>query len=137
MSKNYNYRNYRQMVNPVDEAVPVEVKEDVAEVIAEAIANEEVDVDECAACDEVVEATEELPTIDTDGNEPLVGVVCNCERLNIRTAPDKKAEPVAVVNKDTVLMIEYPVNTNSDWFKVYTEAGVEGYCMKEFVEIRS
>lgn len=133
MGKNHNYRNYRQMTKPVDEAVPAEVKE----IIEEAAANLEVDVDECAACDEVVEVTEELPTIDTDGNAPLVGVVCNCERLNIRMEPNKKSDPVAVVNKDTVLMIEYPVDVNSEWFKVYTEAGVEGYCMTQFVDIRS
>lgn len=136
MSKHHNYRNYRQMVNPVDEAVPVEVKEDVAEVIAEAIANEEVDVDECAACDPV-EVVEELPTIEEDGNEPLVGVVSGCSKLNIRAAASKEADVVTVVDEGTVVMIDYPVDQNSDWFKVYTEAGVEGFCMKQFVTVNN
>lgn len=138
MSKHHNYRNYNTMSNRVDEAVPVEVKEEVVEVIEEAIANEEVDVDETAACNEpVAEPEAELPTIEGNGNEPLVGIVSGCAKLNIRAAASTTADVVTVVNEDTVLMIEYPVDQNSDWFKIYTETGVEGFCMKKFVEIRS
>lgn len=131
MSKNHNYRSYRQMVKPVDEVVPAAVEEEVAEVIAEAVANEEVDVDECAACDEV----EELPTIEEDGNKPLVGAVKGCSRLNIRSGAGKEFNVIAVVEEGTALMIDYPIDVNSEWFKIYTEAGIEGYCMKQFVTV--
>ena len=134
MSKHHNYRNYRQMSNPVDEAVPAEVKPEIAEVIAEAAANLEVDVDECAACDEVVE---KLPEITGDGNAPLVGVVKGCSKLNIREGAGKDFDVITVVEEGTVVMIDYPIDVASDWFKIYTEAGIEGYCMKQFVTVNN
>lgn len=134
MSKHHNYRNYNTMSNRVDEAVPVEVKDEIVEVIEEAIANEEVDVDEAAACDEPV--VEEVVTDEPTPAEPLVGVVSGCAKLNIRTAASKIADIVTVVNEGTVLMIDGNVPV-AGWFKVYTETGIEGYCMEQFVEIRS
>lgn len=93
----------------------------------------EVDIDDSASSDPVEVA--EKPTIDTDGNEPLVGVTTTT--LNIRETPVVAADNVVtVVNEGTVVMIDYPV-ADGDWFKVYTEAGIEGYCMKEFVKINN
>lgn len=91
--------------------------------------------DDLPAAEPVVEEAPveaELPTIEGDGNEPLVGVTKT--RLNIRENPEVAANNiVAVVNEGTVLMIDYPV-ADGDWFKVYTETGIAGYCMKEFVK---
>lgn len=127
----HNYRNYsnagNRAVNAVDEAVPAEVTEDVKEVIAEAAANEEIDVDDSVS----IEApAEEIPEDDSQ-----IGKVVNCKRLNIRKRPNKDSDPVCVVTEGTVLMIDLKRATTPDWYAVYTEAGVEGYCMKEFVEI--
>lgn len=81
----------------------------------------------------VEEPVDELPTITGDGNEPLVGTVTT--RLNIRSTPAVASDNiVTVVNEGTVVMIDYPV-ADGDWFKIYTEAGVEGYCMKKFVKV--
>lgn len=83
----------------------------------------EVDVDECAACD---------PVIEVDKNEPLVGTTTT--RLNIRSNPSVAADNVVtVVNEGTVVMIDSSVDDK--WYKIYTEAGIEGYCMKEFVKV--
>lgn len=67
-------------------------------------------------------------------SETLIGVVDNCKLLNIRKEPSKQAEVVCVVEPETVLMIDVDEST-AGWHKVYTEAGVEGFCMKEFVKI--
>lgn len=67
-------------------------------------------------------------------SETLIGVVDNCKLLNIRKEPSKQAEVVCVVEPETVLMIDVEKSTNR-WHKVYTEAGVEGFCMKEFVKV--
>lgn len=129
MSKHKDYRNYRAMSGkPVDEAIPEDVKEEVTEVISEAAANEEVDVDEGAAAD--------LPTIEEDKNDPLVGVVAGCSKLRIRKKPSTEGDVMCVVDAGTVLMIDIQAVVPKEWFKVYTEAGVEGFCMREFVEIR-
>lgn len=148
MSKHNNYNKYRDLskynYDPKDDravanAIVARAEEDRkarealmaqldAEPEEEVVADVEVDVDECAACDVV----EELPTIEGDGNEPLVGVVTT--RLNIRSNPAVGDNVVTVVNEGTVVMIDYPV-ADGEWFKVYTEAGVEGYCMKKFVKV--
>lgn len=92
----------------------------------------EVDVDDSASSDPVEVAE---PEIEVNKDEPLVGVTTTT--LNIRENPVVAADNVVtVVNEGTVVMIDYPV-ADGDWFKVYTEAGVEGYCMKEFVKINN
>lgn len=149
MSKHNNYSKYKDYsklnYDPKDDravanAIVAKAEEDrkarealMAQFDEEPEANVEVEVDECAACDPVEESAEELPTIDTNGNEPLVGVTTT--KLNIRSNPFVAADNVVtVVNEGTVVMIDYPV-ADGEWFKVYTEAGIEGYCMKKFVKV--
>lgn len=81
--------------------------------------------------------------IDVDGSvsaaEPvsdtLIGVVTGCKSLNIRTEPAKKSNNVVcVVDTETVVIIDLEDSTD-EWYKVFTEAGAEGFCMKEFVKI--
>lgn len=141
MSKHNNYSKYKDYskynYDPKDdravaEAIVARAEEDrkarealMAQLYeGESEADVEVDVDECAACDPVVEANK---------SEPLVGTTTTT--LNIRSNPFVAADNiVTVVNEGTVVMIDNP-DEDGDWFKVYTEAGVEGYCMKKFVKV--
>lgn len=67
--------------------------------------------------------------------ETLVGVVCGCKQLNIRTTPDKNADNVVcVVDSETIVIVDLNESTDN-WYKVFTEVGAEGFCMKEFVKI--
>lgn len=130
MSKHYPY-NYRNTASPVDEAMPAQVKEEVAEVLAEETtevpAEETIDVAEVLLNEEPADATtEEEPTA-------ALGQVC-CEKLNVRKEPSTTAAVVSVVARDAILMIDADKSTE-EWYKVYTEAGIEGYCMKKFVII--
>lgn len=55
--------------------------------------------------------------------------------LNVRKEPTIGSDPLTVISKDTrVLILESPLN--SEFYKVSVE-GVEGYCMKEFVEVKN
>lgn len=63
--------------------------------------------------------------------EPEFCVVANCEALNIRERPNKKATILCVVKEGEELMIS-PDDSTDDWYCVYTKTGVEGFCMKEF-----
>lgn len=114
MSKNKQYTNYRNMAKPVDE---------IAEVIAESNANVEVDVDDSASTNRAVE---DVPA------ESLIGVVSDCKQLNVREKADINSAVVSVVSEGTVLVVE-PESSTEEWFKIYTETGVEGFCMKKFV----
>ena len=122
----HNYRNYSK---PVDEAVPTEAVDEVKEVIAEAAANVEVDVDETASIEAPVQKTTATE------KETVIGKVVKCKRLNVRKNPSKESDPVCIVNEGAVLMVDRKATTPSEWYAVYTESGVKGFCMKEFVKI--
>lgn len=65
--------------------------------------------------------------------EPVFGVV-TCALLNVREAPEADAEVVATIHKGYKLMVDENASTD-DFYSVCTETGVEGYCMKQFVEV--
>lgn len=76
--------------------------------------------------DEVVESIqdEELNTV--------TGVVSGCAKLNVREQPDLNAEIVCVISNGSEVVITMN-ETNGDFYKVCTAAGMEGYCMKKFI----
>lgn len=89
----------------------------------------------------VVEQTEveTTPAIDNTPPapvKPIDGIVSGCNRLNVRKEASLNGEIVCEVTAGTTLMIDQSESTDK-WFKVYTETGVEGYCMKNFVTINS
>ncbi len=75
------------------------------------------------------------PGLSQEPMDPLTGIVTNCLRLNIREKPSKTAKAICVVDAFCELLID-PNESVDGWFKVYTEAGCEGYCMKEFVAVK-
>ena len=77
----------------------------------------------------LVEETVETVTLP----EMVEGVVVNCAKLNVRAEPDIDARIVCVL--DAMSKIEIDVAKSTDeWFKVCTAIGVEGYCMRKFVD---
>ena len=67
--------------------------------------------------------------------EQKMGVVVNCTKLNVREFPDPDAEVVCTINASTNLLIDDEEFTD-EYYKVCTEAGVEGYCMKKFIAVK-
>ena len=114
MAKRNNYTNYGKMANQTAEVIPEEVKEEV--VVAEDI---------LATVDSVEETT----------TETRVGVVSDCKQLNIRKEPSIDADKICVVSAGALLVIE-PDKSTDEWYKIYTEAGIEGFCMKKFVTLK-
>lgn len=68
--------------------------------------------------------------------EPVVGVVTDCFKLNIRKRPNIDSEVICVVPAFSELTITMDKST-SKWFKVCTETGETGYCMKKYVAVKS
>lgn len=65
--------------------------------------------------------------------ETVEGTVVNCAKLNVRVAPDITSEVVGVL--DAMSEIEINVAKSTDeWFHVCTAIGIEGYCMRKFIE---
>lgn len=67
--------------------------------------------------------------------EPKQGVVTDCVKLNVRKEPDPTSEVVCTIDVSTTLMICEEESTE-EFYKVYTPAGLEGYCMKKFITIK-
>ncbi len=72
--------------------------------------------------------------IEPEISEPIEGFVSGCEKLNVREEPKKDADIVCVIEKDASVIIDVDDSTDS-FYKVCTEAGAEGYCMKNFITI--
>ena len=66
--------------------------------------------------------------------EPVYGRVVDCSRLNIRKKPTVNAEVLVTIPRDAELVLDL-IKSNEKWFKVCTSAGVEGYCMKQYIVI--
>lgn len=117
--KNQNRRNYNQYANK-EETTPVEEIE------------ESIDTTETVEENEVV--TEETEVIEDktpdEVPKPVYGVV-NCSKLNIRRGPSIDTASLCIVEGGSKLDIE---QFNEEWFKVLTEDGISGYCMREFID---
>lgn len=61
------------------------------------------------------------------------GVVVNCSKLNIREEPNVESDVVCVLDVKSEIVIDVTKSDN-EWFKVHTATGVEGYCMRKFVD---
>jgi uncharacterized protein YgiM (DUF1202 family) len=118
--KHHNYTNYSkpQQPAPVVEA-PVETKEE--EVVNTVI-------EETPVVAPVVE-----PETKVEDDE-LIGVVIDCVKLNVRAEASVNADVVTEISVGTEVMVDIFEST-AEFYKVVTEAGVEGFCMKKFINI--
>ena len=64
-----------------------------------------------------------------------MGFVTNCKKLNIREEPRTDATIICEVDYQTELMIDENESTE-EFYKVFTAAGIEGFCMKKFITIQ-
>ena len=68
--------------------------------------------------------------------EPVFGFVSNCRKLNVRQKPNKDADVVCVINKDTEVLIDKTKSTKK-FYKVSSPNGpIDGFCMKEYITIK-
>ena len=94
---------------------------------------EEVDVSpssEELALEEVAEdATFE--EISEEAKEKIGSV--NCAKLNVRVSPSTTALVVCVLESGSKVSITD--DSDPDFYKVYTETGAYGFCMKQFITV--
>lgn len=116
MSNKKLYMGYDEETKSLAD-VTEEVEEEIAEV------NESEKVEE--------EVTKEAHK---EADSTVVGYVSGCFKLNIREEGYPGANVVCVVPEKTALLIEV-AESNDEWYKVYTETGMEGFCMKQYVTL--
>lgn len=89
-------------------------------------------IDEAAA-----EPVEEQAVEETSKQESKVGTVYNCMKVNLRRTPVYEINGKNVITElvlGTTVVIDDEKSTD-EFYKVTTEAGLEGYCMKQFIKL--
>ena len=65
-------------------------------------------------------------------SETVIGTVFGCSKLNVRATPDLFAEVVCIVSAGDEVIID-PDKSYNDWLCVCTATGIDGYCMRKYV----
>ena len=85
-----------------------------------------------AAAEPVDQPVEEAPK-----KESKVGIVVNCEKLNLRRSPLKDSDGANILTEllSGVAVVIDENESTPNFYKVTTETGLEGYCMRQFIEL--
>lgn len=94
--------------------------------------SEEVEVTDVT--EEIEEEIEELSTEPV--SEPIVGIVTDCKKLRVRNYPELEANIICEIEVNSKVMIDENESTE-EFYKVCTETGIDGYCMKRFIKVES
>lgn len=82
-----------------------------------------------------IEEIEEEPEVEfVEAVPTYTGRVVDCPKLNVRNAPDAKAQVVCVIDRDTEVEVDMSESTRY-FYKIYLANGVEGFCMEQFIKI--
>ena len=86
-----------------------------------------------AAAEPLDQTLEETPK-----KESKVGIVANCEKLNLRRSPLKDCDGANIITelRPGVAVVIDEDESTPNFYKVITEDGLEGYCMRQFVEVK-
>lgn len=63
----------------------------------------------------------------------LYGTITDCLTLNVREFPDLESEVLGIV--EVLSVVEITEDVDDVWCKICTGAGLEGYCMKEYIAV--
>lgn len=81
------------------------------------------------------EVTEEVPDANEAYTDKISGYV-NCTRLNVRKDPSVSVgNVIGKLNEDDEVSIDLS-NSYDIWYKISTASGIEGYCLKEFINLK-
>ena len=94
--------------------------------------------------DEPIEGQIAIPEVEPElvsDPEPSVepenrkfGKISNCKKLNVRKLPSRDAEIVSELVEGSEVMIDEKEST-ALFYKICTEHGIDGYCMKDYITV--
>lgn len=126
MSKHkHNYSQYSN--KPKHENT--KVTEELLNPIAEVKMDNEPEVIKPVVTPNIIKETVETKPLP----ETVSGMVVGCAKLNVRKEPNLFADIVCALNVQSEIEIDVE-KSDKDWFYIYTATGIEGYCMRKFVE---
>lgn len=103
-------RDYTRFSNPIEE----EAIEEVAEPV------------------EMTEVGEQ--PVEPVRKEPKIGTVVDCTSLNVREKPSVTADVVCTITNGVTVEVDETEST-TEFYKICTEIGEEGFCMKKYIRI--
>ena len=77
-------------------------------------------------------ASDPEPSVESENRK--FGKVNNCKKLNIRKLPSRDAEIVSELVEGSEVMIDEKEST-ALFYKICTEHGIDGYCMKDYITV--
>lgn len=84
---------------------------------------------------EVTDVTEEIEESISDVNT-ITGIVIDCKKLRVRNASGLDSDVICEIEAGSIVEID-EVNSTEEFYKVCTETGIDGYCMKKFIKVES
>ena len=81
---------------------------------------------------EVEPESDPEPSIEPENRK--FGKISNCKKLNVRKLPSRDAGIVSELVEGSEVMIDEKEST-ALFYKIYTEHGIEGFCMKQFIKV--
>ena len=126
---NHNYTNYsnKNIAN----------NQEAADAVEEKVVNEEQAVEEKVANESQQNISDPESDIDVAANDKtseLIGYVTDCVKLNVREAASKDSNALCEIILNSKVIVDEE-NSTDDFYKVTTETGVEGYCMKQYINV--
>lgn len=138
MSK-HNYTQYsnkkRNTVHEVDNVPSYEHRSNNAFTETTTASNSDAPLEIKMECPKTEPEPETVFVTGTTITTTIPGTVTDCVKLNVRVAPFLTAEVACVLDANSEVEIDMTKSTD-EWFKVTTASGVEGYCMRMFVNAK-
>lgn len=82
--------------------------------------------------EKIEEAAIDTEAIVVEANSVVKGEVTGCVKLNVRRGAVKDSDVREVIEEGAIVEINEQRSTD-DWYRVRTESGTEGFCMKEYI----
>lgn len=142
LSNKHNYSQYsnKRRDTENDKTVVPKVEENVAPAEVKMVVERNETAAAPAVKSEPVKAVEHVApvlveeTVETTAlPEMVTGVVVGCSKLNVRAEPSLFADVICILDAETEIKINASKSDN-EWLNIYTAIGVEGYCMRKFVD---
>ena len=98
---------------------------------------ETVDENKSVAIERPLEGQTTIPEVEPEVPAAEVhtfGKIVDCKKLNVRKLPSRDSEIVIELVEGSEVMIDEKEST-ALFYKICTEHGIEGFCMKNFIKV--
>jgi uncharacterized protein YgiM (DUF1202 family) len=82
-----------------------------------------------------IEGVAEPEVIAESDPDILSAIVVGCAKLNVREEPSPRATVVAIIDASNEVVINED-ESFGNYYKVLTASGIEGYCIKDYLELK-